>query len=173
MQAKETSQVKVLKTISLLKEVITNPTNFKNDKVLVKALKSQGGIAKYENAELDIAACSLNTFKTTSSSLLERGFLSLDELRINAKLAVENALLGTKANKRTQTGLKQKIAELEAELDVAQRSNFLLTTIIKELRSKLKQMSEHDGSTEEKKEIYRTYNKLIEAELSYTLHGEL
>ena len=102
-----------------------------------------------------------------------RGFLSLDELRINAKLAIEGVQLGAKANKRTQTGLKHTIAELEAQLDVVHRSNFLLTTLIKELRSKLKGLSEHDGSVEERKELYLTHNKFIEAELSYTLNGEL
>lgn len=173
MQAKEANQIKVINTIALLKKVINGPTNFKDDEVLVNALKSQGGIAKYENSEHDISGCSLNTLKTTSNCILERGFIALDELRINAKISIERTRLGSKANKQSQTGLQNKVAELEAQLDIAQRSNFLLTTLIKELRSKLKHMSENDTTVEERKELYRTYNKVIQAELSYTFRREL
>lgn len=173
MQAKEVNQIKVFRLKTLLKEVINNPADFEKDKVLVASLQSQGGIAKYENTDKDIAACSLNTLKRTSDDLLERGFLSLDELRLNAKVAIEEVKPAAKANKKTKTGLNHTIAELEAQLDIVHRSNFLLTTIIKELCSKLKGLSEHDGSVEERKELYRIHHKLIEAELTYTLNGEL
>ncbi|MFA0520523.1 hypothetical protein AB4501_26590, partial [Vibrio sp. 10N.222.55.E8] len=89
MKVLEKNQTKILETEKLLKEIITAPTEFKNDEELLKALKSQSGIAKYQNQERNITPCSLNTVKSISEALLERGFLSLDELRINAKLAVE------------------------------------------------------------------------------------
>ncbi|MBF4405355.1 hypothetical protein EAY15_19490, partial [Vibrio anguillarum] len=73
----------------------------------------------------------------------------------------------------TVVGLQHKVAELESELDAAQRSNFLLTVMVSELRSRLKQLANHEGTVEERQELYRTYNKKVEAELNYTLNGEV
>ncbi|EKO4254477.1 hypothetical protein D5E87_23070 [Vibrio parahaemolyticus] len=176
MKVLEKNQTKILETEKLLREIITTPAEFKNDEELLKALKSQSGIAKYQNQERNITSCSLNTVKSISEALLERGFLSLDELRINAKLAIEAAHHDEKAskgNKQTVVGLKHKVSELESELDAAQRSNFLTLVIISELRSKLKQLAVHEGTVEERLELYRDHNRKIEAELSHMLDGEL
>lgn len=176
MKVLEKNQTKILETEKLLREIITTPAEFKNDEELLKALKSQSGIAKYQNQERNITSCSLNTVKSISEALLERGFLSLDELRINAKLAIEAAHHDEKAskgNKQTVVGLKHKVSELESELGAAQRSNFLTLVIISELRSKLKQLAVHEGTVEERLELYRDHNRKIEAELSHMLDGEL
>ncbi|MBF4327569.1 hypothetical protein EAY16_20000, partial [Vibrio anguillarum] len=125
----------VLETEKLLREIITSPAEFKDDEELLKALKSQSDIAKYQDQNRTIEPCSLNTLKSNAESLLERGFVSLDELRINAKLAIEAARLEEKAskgNKKTAVGLKHKVAELESELDAAQRCNSLLTVMVSE-----------------------------------------
>ena len=175
MKVLEKNQTKILETEKLLKEIITAPTEFKNDEELLKALKSQSGIAKYQNQERNITSCSLNTVKSISEALLERGFLSLDELRINAKLAVEAVHHNEKAskgNKQTVVGLKHKVSELESELDAAQRSNSLLTAMIIELRSKLKQIANKE-TLEERQELYREHNRKIEAQMNFTLNGEL
>ncbi|OBU36488.1 hypothetical protein [Photobacterium phosphoreum] len=176
MKVLEKNQTKVLETEKLLREIITSPAEFKDDEELLKALKSQSAIAKYQNQGRDITSCSLNTVKSISEALLERGFLSLDELRINAKLAIDATHCderASKGNKQTAVGLKHKVAELESELDAAQRSNFLLTVMVSELRSKLKQLAVHEGTVEERQELYRVHNKKIEAELNYTLNGEV
>ncbi|AEH31777.1 hypothetical protein DEB41_00855 [Vibrio anguillarum] len=176
MKVLEKNQTKVLETEKLLREIITSPAEFKDDEELLKALKSQSDIAKYQDQNRTIEPCSLNTLKSNAESLLERGFVSLDELRINAKLAIEAARLEEKAskgNKTTVVGLQHKVAELESELDAAQRSNFLLTVMVSELRSRLKQLANHEGTVEERQELYRTYNKKVEAELNYTLNGEV
>ncbi|MCQ1060383.1 hypothetical protein LRP52_36940 [Photobacterium sp. ZSDE20] len=176
MKVLEKNQTKVLETDKLLREIITSPAEFKDDEELQLALKSQSAIAKYQNQERRIASCSLNTLKSLSDALLDRGFLSLDELRINAKLAIEaahHAEKGSKGNKQTVVGLRHKVDELQSELDAAQRSNFLLTVMVSELRSKLKQLAVHEGTVEERQELYRVHNKGIEAELNYTLDGEL
>ncbi|AYF21309.1 hypothetical protein [Vibrio parahaemolyticus] len=176
MKVLEKNQTKVLETEKLLREIITSPFEFKDDEELMKALKSQAGIAKYQNQERNITSCSLNTVKSISEALLERGFLSIDELRINAKLAVEaahHAEKSSKGNKQTVVGLKHKVAELESELDAAQRSNSLLTVMVSELRSRLKQLAQHDGTVEERQELYREYNRKIEAQMNYTLNGEI
>ncbi|WP_289098483.1 hypothetical protein [Pseudoalteromonas shioyasakiensis] len=176
MKVLEKNQTKVLETEKLLKEIITTPAEFKDDEVLMKALKSQSGIAKYQDQERNITSCSLNTVKSISEALLERGFLSLDELRINAKLAIEAAHLNekvSKGNKQTVAGLKHKVSELETELDAALRSNSLLTVMVSELRSRLKQLANHEGTPEERQELYREHNRKIEAQMNFTLNGEL
>lgn len=174
MEAKEINQLKVLNTVKFLKEIIDKPDNFKDDENLIKTLNSQGGIAKYENEAREICSCSLNTLKTTSDKLLERGFLlGLDQLRLNAKTAIESAIEGKKPSKQTKMGLRNTVNELKDELDIAKRSNFLLTTMISDLRSKLKQLAENDGSVEERKELYRRFNKEVQTKLNYTLNGEL
>lgn len=176
MKVLEKNQTKVLETEKLLREIITTPAEFKDDDELMKALKSQSGIAKYQTQERNITSCSLNTLKSISEALLERGFLSLDELRINAKLAIEAAHHDEKASKgskQTVMGLKHKVAELESELGATQRSNFLTLVMVSELRSKLKQLAVHEGTAEERQELYQYHNKKIEAELNYTLNGEL
>ncbi|MBF4436876.1 hypothetical protein ERJ77_20775, partial [Vibrio anguillarum] len=95
---------------------------------------------------------------------------------INAKLAIEAARLEEKAskgNKKTVVGLKHKVAELESELDAAQRSNSLLTVMVSELRSRLKQLAKHEGTVEERRELYREHNRKIEAQMNFTLNGEV
>ncbi|TCV12434.1 hypothetical protein [Vibrio crassostreae] len=176
MKVLEQNQTKILETETFLREIITSPTEFKCDAELLKALTSQAGIAKYENPERNIASCSLNTLKSNSEALLERGFLALDELRINAKSAIEGVLhdkKSTKGNKQTTIGLKLKVSELEAQLDTAQRSNALLTNIVMEMRSKLKQLAMDEGAQEERQQIYRTYNLKLKAKMSYMLDGEV
>ncbi len=176
MKVLEKNQVKVLETEKLLREVITAPAEFKDDEELVMALKSQSAIAKYQNQERNITPCSLNTVKSISEVLLERGFLSLNKLRINAKKAIENANgdnTATKGNKQSKAGLERRVAELESELDVTRRSNSLLTAMVSELRSKLKQVANHEGTTEERQKLYRDHNRTIEAQMNYTQNGEV
>ncbi|EKO3895391.1 hypothetical protein P0F23_002839 [Vibrio metschnikovii] len=176
MKVLEKNQIKVLETEKLLRGIITSPAEFKDDAELLEALKSQTGIAKYQDHKRTIEPCSLNTLKSNAETLLERGFLSLNELRLNAKWAIEEALHNerlSKSNKQTVVGLRHKVEELESQLDAAQRSNFLLTVMVSELRSKLKELANHEGTVEERQKKYRDYNKKIEAELNYTLSREV
>ncbi|EHH3741630.1 hypothetical protein J7075_004039 [Vibrio parahaemolyticus] len=176
MKVLQKNQIKVLETEKLLREIITSPAEFKDDEELMEALRSQSGIAKYQDQSRTIEPCSLNTLKSNAESLLERGFLSLDELRINAKLAIEEALHNeatSKGNKPTIAGLKLQKEELKAELDAAQRSNSLLTAMVIELRSNLKQLANHEGTVEERQELYREHNRKIEAQMNFTLNGEV
>ena len=93
MKVLKKNQAKVIETEKLLKEVIIG------DEGLKDALKSQAAIADYQNLERNIVSCSLNTVKSRSEDLLTRGFISLDELRKNAKSAIEASLLGVKTSK--------------------------------------------------------------------------
>jgi hypothetical protein len=176
MKVLEKNQTKVLETEKLLRSIIDSPLEFKGDETLQKALKSQSSIAKYENQELHITTCSLNTLKSISDSILDRGFLGFNELRVNAKTAIEAALYEEevgKLNKQTTTGLKLKVAKLERQLHVMQRTNFFLTAMVTDLRSKTKLLSEHNGTQEERKELYRVHNKIIEAEMNYIQNNEV
>ena len=176
MKVLEKNQTKVLETVSLLRKVIISPISFIDNDELVNALKSQSGISKYQCLENNIASCSLNTLKNISEVLLDRGFIALDELRINAKLAIEQSLLDerrSKENKQSAVSLNRKIVELKSQLDVTRRINTQMTVIISELRSRLKELVEHDGPIEERKELHRHYNKKIEAELNHTFNGKL
>ena len=91
---KETNQKTILATEVLLLEIIKSPDEFKNNDGLVKALKSQGGLAKYEDDERHIGTVSINTVKSLSELLLDDGFEGFDRLRINARDAIEKALNG-------------------------------------------------------------------------------
>lgn len=102
--------------------------------------------------------------------------MSLNELRINAKLAVEAVHHNektSKGNKQTVVGLNHKVSDLESELEAAQHSISLLTVMVSELRSRLKQLANHEGTVEERQELYREYNRKIEAQMNYTLNGEV
>ncbi|EGQ7663330.1 hypothetical protein [Vibrio parahaemolyticus] len=171
-KTQEVNQQTVLETKTLLLEVIQSPGVFKNDESIKVALKSQGGLAKYKNVERNINPCSLNTLKSLSESLLDKGFLELDSLRINAKNAINKSATG-KMTQDSKTTLKQQIAALKNDLEVTKQSNFLLTTIIKEMRSQLKNMAEQDLTDEERIKRYKYANKKIEAQLNYVLNSEL
>lgn len=176
MKVLEKNKIKILETEKLLRDMIASPLDFKDDEELLKAIKSQSAIAKYQNQERNIASCSLNTVKSISEVFLDRGFLYLDELRISAKLAVEATKLGekvSKGNKQTSVGLRLKVDDLQSQLTTLQNSNFLLTVMIMELRSNLKQLADHEGTMEDRQELYLYHNKKIEAELNYTLDGEV
>ncbi len=169
----EKNQKKIIETKALLLEVIKDPIPFKDDADLTTALKTQAGLAKYYNEERDIGLCSLNTFKANAESLLDRGFIEIDELRINSKDAIEGAIIGSKPLKNTKTGLRHKVDALEVERDTLQKNNFLLSTIINGLRGELKEMAHSTGTVKQRQEKFNIVNKVVEAKLSYTLNGEL
>jgi len=171
-KAQEINQKTVLETKILLLEVIKNPDVFKDDESMKIALNSQGSLARYKNVERNINPCSLNTLKSLSENLLDNGFFELDTLRINAKSVIEEAITG-KLKKGRKATLKQQVATLKNNLEVTQQSNFLLTTIIKEMRSQLKSMAEQDLTEKDRIKRYKYANKKIEAQLNYVLNGEL
>ena len=169
---KENNQRTILATEALLLEIIKSPDEFKNNDGLVKALKSQGGLAKYEDAERHIGAVAINTVKSLSELLLDDGFEGFDRLRINARDAIEKALKG-KIKKSNEESARQKLASTEEKLAITQQSNFLLNTVIKEMRAHLKAMAFQDGTDEERLKRYKDINKKVEAQLNYVNHGEV
>lgn len=173
MNALEQNHKKIVETKKLLLEIVKEPQHFKAVERLKLALKSQMMLAKFTDEERGIVGCSLNTLKNVSEGLLDRGFLELDELRINARNAIMGAIEGEKANKSTRTGLKHKVSNLESKLNIANKRDFLLTMMITELRAELKKMALSNDSAEQKEARYREINRQVEAKLSYTLDGEI
>ena len=163
---KEINQRTILATEALLLEIIKSPDEFKNNDGLVKALKSQGGLAKYEDAERHIGTVAINTVKSLSELLLDDGFDGFDRLRINTRNAIEKVLKG-KIKKSNEESARQKLASTEKTLAITQQSNFLLNTVIKEMRTHLKAMALQDGTEEERLKRYKDINKKVEAQLNY------
>jgi hypothetical protein len=169
---KENTQRTILATEALLLEIIKSPDEFKNNDDLVKSLKSQGGLAKYEDAERYIGAVAINTVKSLSELLLDDGFDGFDRLRINARDAIEKALKG-RIKKSNEESARQKLALAEERFAITQQSNFLLNTVIKEMRAHLKAMALQDRTDEERLKRYKDINKKVEAQLNYVNHGEV
>ncbi|GGK50197.1 hypothetical protein [Aliivibrio fischeri] len=175
MKAKEKNQTKVFETEKLLLEIIKDPHGYKGDAELYKALKSQAAIAKLENPDRQIFSCSLNTVKSVSEALLDRGFLGLDKLRINAKAAIEAALHSEKTgkpNKQSITGLKLKIDELEEQLIAMRFACFNLTTVVDELHSQAKTLAVHNGTLDQRIELYKEVNARLEVKLSHAQQSD-
>ena len=173
MSTLEVNNSKVLHTKELLIEIINEPVKFKNDHTLKTSLKSQIGLAKYINKERLIYQCSLNTLKTASELLLERGFIELNELRINARDALESASFHKHVKSHTREALKNKIDLLQIQLTTMQKSNFLLSTIIDELRGQLTQLADINKSREQVRAMHIEYNKRLEAKLSFAFDNEV
>ena len=169
---KEINQRTILATEALLLEIIKLPDGFKNNDRLVQALKSQGGLAKYEDVERHIGSVAINTVKSLSELLFGDGFDGLDGLRINARNAIDKALKG-KIKKSNEESARQKLESTEKTLAITQQSNFLLNTVIKEMRAHLKAMVLQDGTDEERLKRYKDINKKVEAQLNYVNHGEV
>lgn len=172
MSISELNQQKVLLSKIFLLEIIETPSDFKDNDELFTSLKSQGGLAKLEVPTRNIYSCSLNTLKSASELLLNRGFLEIDELRKNAQKKLGKARLGETKNKRTRAGLEQSIVDLNNDVQILKKSSFLLQTIISDLQEGLKQLSLMECKIE-RVEHYQEINKEMEAKLSFIDYGEL
>lgn len=169
-KTQESNKQTVIETQKLLLDIINNPATFMYDQPINLALKSQGALAKFKSINRNISSCSLNTLKSLSDKLLDKGFLELDSLRVTAKQSI-NKSLNKRIKKTCKLTLQKKLVTLEGHLVVAHQSNFLLTIIIQELRSELKDMAEQDLDSEERNRRYKYTNKKVEAQLTYTLNG--
>ncbi|KOE85767.1 hypothetical protein ACX03_12935 [Vibrio parahaemolyticus] len=159
--SQEKGQLKILKTRDFLKEIIKEPKSFYEDEALLKKLKSQGGLAKFESQERGIAPCALNTFKANADDVIGGGFNEIDNLRKNAVNAIESEIQGKKSRKgntRTHAGKQQRIDEQKKIIEALQRENMLLTAFVCEARSKMKAMATHKGTEKERWEAYLDAN---------------
>ena len=172
----EKNQLKVLKTRDFLKEIISKPKSFSEDKALLKQLKSQGGLAKLESKERNIEPCALNTFKTNADEVIGGGFNEIDDLRKNTVNALEFEIKDKKSRKgstSTHAGKQQRIDDQKEEIEALQRENMLLTALLRESRSKMKTLTIHQGSEQERWEVYRTANEQIQNVSDLYFEGEI
>lgn len=171
MSLKGTNEQKVHNSKKLLKEIITTPADFLNNDKLLTSLKSQGLFAKLELSEFEISPCSLNTLKTASSTFLNRGFTELDELRVNARNAIEEAKVSTVVNTNTRAGLKYKVTELKKKNLILMNSHNEMRNIVSLLKIELKKIAVID--TEEKRlEQYAFITKKTDEMLSLGIFTE-
>lgn len=139
--SKAAQTLKSLKALNaLLILICKQPFRFNKDTELRSALKSQSSLAgmsrtiELETGEpLITYPMSLNTLKTYANENLSGGFSSLNDLRVKALEALENADQKEKhANKRTKSGLNRKIEQLELELEMQRQTNVILLRALTE-----------------------------------------
>lgn len=144
-----------------LKAVCQSPQSFANDISLRHAFKSQGGLAKYMNAELDIHSTSINTLKRVCAEVIDGGFKSLDDLRKGALERIEDYEHREKAsNKRTRTGLLMRVEELEQQILVLKQSNYLLTQALSEVISDIKSVANIEDNISRSRRSQEAIKKL-------------
>lgn len=116
----------IIKSIyNFLEDIINNPNNYNNEKEnLIKILKSQGSLSKYEDKSVGIEKTSLNTLKRISPNVINGGFEELNKKRILALKSLKNT---SNNNKKTNKDyLKIKIKEQEDKILELQNAEFLL-----------------------------------------------
>lgn len=173
MDTLEQNQQKILRTHELLNEVIKNPELFRQTDELKIALVSQGSLAKYIDKERGIIACSLNTYKTASESLLPRGFVEINQLRVAAKNAINGKQPKTATAKGKIASLEKKVNDLGSKLESEKKMTVLLTLMNDELLSKLKQLAYSTDSAEVRKSTYKNTEQSFKTKLDYLLYEEI
>ncbi|MAY40779.1 MAG: hypothetical protein CMI05_00445 [Oceanospirillaceae bacterium] len=120
---------------SLLKSSVSEPGAFTDKTEYLAALRSQRKLAAYSDDELGIQPCALNTLKAHADHALDQGYQGLDQLRIAAIEAIENAVESHKqSNKSTKRGALNLLKQKEAELDLLRQQNIHLVYICQELK---------------------------------------
>lgn len=144
----------------LLIEVIKSPEIYFDNTSLLEALVSQGKLAKYENAELNIFATSINTMKRLSS-YQECDFDSLDKLRVSAFKKIEN-IKNSLENKVTynKKDLYSRIEQLEEELTLNKKSQLFLLKTINEISNTFKIVKNINDAEEIKEHLNLMSTKL-------------
>lgn len=127
----ERNNQSVVALCKFLREIIHEPTKFKEDDELRNKLKSQGGLSQYCNEKRGIYVSSINTLKRICEKSLEGGFNALDRLRVAAIQAMEDEKQKiNRSNKITRTGMNKRIAELEVENQVLQQELLLISHLL-------------------------------------------
>ena len=120
---------------NLLVDIAKNPENFPFE-TFEKTLKSQGGISKIKDTERGITPSSINTLKRISTEIFNNGFEEIDTVR---KMAYESLLNHQNnqsiINKKTKTGLSNKVEDLEEKILMLQQAHLLcINTIMENLK---------------------------------------
>jgi len=125
MSKRELIERSIEAMFALLKEVQANPASYLEDTVILKALKSQGGVCKLDYAftsggrDYHIKPLSLNTVKQKlDSSITVEDFHYLNKQRSLANEAVTKFThKPSKERARTKAGLEDTVQELKDYID--------------------------------------------------------
>ncbi|MCY1278673.1 hypothetical protein D9M69_248310 [compost metagenome] len=118
----------------LLRLIFRSPDHFAKNESILKALRSQGALAKLELNFEDSGVqkikppMSINTLKSHANLHFKGGFKALDALRLAALMAIEKVNNSKESNstKRTKSGLARLVVELEERLEKQQCTNMVL-----------------------------------------------
>jgi len=147
---------------NLLRNVCETPELYRDDEVLRKAMKSQGGLAKYTNAKLGISSTSINTLKRVSAEVIEGGFIALDDLRKGALERIEDLEQSEKmSNKRTRAGLVKRVDELENDTLILEQVNFLLVQALIEVINDFKSVANAEDKAVRDRRSQEAIRKLL------------
>lgn len=147
---------------NFLKDVCETPKLYRDDDLLREALKSQGSLAKYTNAELGISSTSINTLKRVSAEVVEGGFKALDDLRKGALERIDDLeQKENKSNKRTRTGLAKRVDELENDASILEQTNYLLVQAITEAISDIKSVANTEDKAARDRRSQEAIRKLL------------
>lgn len=174
MQILQKNLVKVSNTKILLIKIINEPGKY-NTPEIQNALSSQRKLAAFSSDEHEItSSCVLNTFKNAAEYCLSRGFTELDELRQNARKALEeDEETDSKPKNNTKTYFKERLKNAEEDVDRNKRTIIGLTAIIGEMSSELARMAYSNNMTnKERQAIYEDMNKKLQHKLSFTLRSK-
>jgi hypothetical protein len=163
------SNIRLLSTRTLndtLSDIIDNPKNWLKNKGLISALKSQRKLAKWEDVELRIRSCSLNTLKTSANRVLSDGFDGMDARRIKALSKIEKETTkGLAPKPGSRTYLEAKVKLKTTQIAVLEARNMTLTYYIRELQS-LIENGIHSCSSQEVRIRNQRQLEIIHAKLS-------
>ena len=130
----------------MLQDANRNPQKYAQDATFVAALKSQGSLAKYTNAQNNIIAGSINTLKRVATTEISGGFPVFEIARTGALAALQDHLArAEKANRSTKAGQRAKIEELEEQLLTAQRNCWQLTKALNEAMQDARSYAKSSG----------------------------
>jgi len=170
MQVLPKNQDKVANTKRLLINIINEPEKY-NIPEIQNALSSQRKLAAFANTEYAITSCTLNTLKSAAEYTLLRGFIELDELRQNAKTALEKKIVkDSEPTHNTKAYFKERLKNAEIELDKNKDTIMSLTAIIGEMSLELARMANSNNMTNEGRQaLYQDLNNKLQHKLSFTL----
>jgi hypothetical protein len=146
----EKNNQSVLKLRDLLRDIITLPSKYLEETLILQSLKSQGALAKLSDESRGIFPSSINTQKRIAENIVEGGFEALDKLRVKALFAVEKmAHTNKQPDKETKAGLSLTINQLQSEIESIRYDLLLLTLVFeKSLRQSARYASQANTSVQ-------------------------
>ena len=147
--------------IKLLKSVTNSPDDYIKDNELLLALKSQSGLAGYENKQIKKEKVSLNTLKNRADAYIDGGFKVLDNYRTSAFQSMQYKKdKSGESNRRTRVGLSKRVNELEEEVLEMQKICFCLIQGVTEATDEIEALVTQDNRSVRERRAKQAVTKL-------------